>query len=109
VTTFSMAAAKASAEMPKAHEACDRLTARQRVDNAAGNFANMTTGYGILNLAPYIFDISLRIDPALVGLTLAAPRHLRHPYLQSGLTNSGTWTRTSLENSNADFSSPSPP
>jgi len=51
-----------------------KLTLRQRLAYASGNFASMTTGYGILSLAPYVFNLGLGVDPALVGLALAAPR-----------------------------------
>ena len=47
---------------------------RQRWAYAIGNFANMTAGYGVVTLAPYVFNLGLGVDPALVGLALAIPR-----------------------------------
>lgn len=51
-----------------------KLSLWQRLAYASGNYANMTTGYGVLTLAPFFFTLSLGVDPALVGLALALPR-----------------------------------
>ncbi|SDS33008.1 MFS transporter [Opitutus sp. GAS368] len=48
----------------------------QRLAYASGNFASLTTGYGISSLANYVFNIALGVNPALVGLALALPRLL---------------------------------
>jgi GPH family glycoside/pentoside/hexuronide:cation symporter len=50
------------------------LSLWQRLAYGSGNFASMTTGYGIVSLAPYVFTLGLGLNPALVGLALAAPR-----------------------------------
>ena len=34
----------------------------------------MTTGYGIVTLAPYVFNLGLGVNPAWVGFALAVPR-----------------------------------
>ncbi len=52
------------------------LSAGQKLAYGSGNFASLTTGYGISSLANYVFNIALGVNPALVGLALALPRFL---------------------------------
>jgi glycoside/pentoside/hexuronide:cation symporter, GPH family len=54
----------------------ETLSTAQKLAYGSGNFASLTTGYGISSLANYVFNIALGVNPALVGLALALPRFL---------------------------------
>src|SRR5882724_2413689 len=54
----------------------ETIPVAQKLAYGAGNFASLTTGYGISSLANYVFNIALGVNPALVGLALALPRFL---------------------------------
>ncbi len=60
--------------MSSADRAGPELSLVQRWSYAIGNFSSMMTGYGIVTLAPYVFNLSLGVDPALIGVALAVPR-----------------------------------
>ena len=45
----------------------DTLTAAQKLAYGSGNFASLTTGYGISSLANYVFNIALGVNPALAS------------------------------------------
>lgn len=57
-------------------EQSDTLPTAQKLAYGSGNFASLTTGYGISSLANYVFNIALGVNPALVGMALALPRFL---------------------------------
>ena len=65
-----------SANHTEKQEPADSLSSAQKVAYGSGNFASLTTGYGISSLANYVFNIALGVNPALVGLALALPRFL---------------------------------
>ena len=46
----------------------------QRFAYGAGGFASITTGYGIDNLANYVVNIALGVNPALLGIAQSIPR-----------------------------------
>src|SRR5882762_9107147 len=54
----------------------EAIPVAQKLAYGSGNFASLTTGYGISSLANYVFNIALGVNPALVGLALALPRFL---------------------------------
>lgn len=65
-----------AADSTVAREKSGALSTTQKLAYGSGNFASLTTGYGISSLANYVFNLALGVNPALLGLALALPRLL---------------------------------